>query len=225
MRSSHTAARPPSAAKVLRTPSREALVLSPHVEVFAAALHELDAGILLPSCPPRHVQRPRPDAQPRVWEYKSLPDIAEDCLRDGHFSRPMSFSWRAFAALRDRARRLRRIHDNRHWAGFAGEKRQGWRSCRRSTSDRSTAARLEHTPSLWKKSASDGGTPSSACKKSLPGRCSRDDVSESQGRHQPRRRCRARSHASGTRRRRPRHVQAHSARVANARTHSVHHIE
>src|SRR4029453_15448835 len=54
-----------------------------------------------------------PMRKPRIWEYKSLPDIAEGfSFATGNFPEPMSFSWRAFAALRNRRAEFDLAPDN-----------------------------------------------------------------------------------------------------------------
>ena len=61
-------------------------------------------------------------------EYKTLPDVAEGfSFATGNFPEPMSFSWRAFGALRDRRAEFDLVHDNQTlgW-GLLALKYQGW---------------------------------------------------------------------------------------------------
>ena len=104
--------------------------LGHHVEVFAGQPYpELDDRIPLHKLPSLDTYNDHyPMRKPRIWEYKSLPDLAEGfSFATGNFPEPMSFSWRAFAALRNRRSEFDLVHDNQTlgW-GLLALKRQGW---------------------------------------------------------------------------------------------------
>ena len=65
---------------------------------------------------------------PRVWELKSAPDVLElMSFSTGTFSEPMAFSWRAYAALKDRRAEFDLVHDNQTlgW-GVLALQQTGW---------------------------------------------------------------------------------------------------
>ena len=133
------------------------VALGHHVEVFAGQPYPaLDEGIPLHKLPSLDTYNDHyPMRKPRIWEYKSLPDIAEGIsFATGNFPEPMSFSWRAFAALRDRRDDFDLIHDNQTlgW-GLLAMKRQGWPILSTIHHPISVDRRLEleHTPSWLKK--------------------------------------------------------------------------
>ena len=69
-----------------------------------------------------------PMRKPRMWELKSLPDVAEALsFATGNFPEPMAFSWRAYQALKGRRGDFDLIHDNQTlgW-GLLALQRDGW---------------------------------------------------------------------------------------------------
>ena len=95
--------------------SKALVDLGHHVEVFGGnpypildervPLHKLESLDLYNDHHPMRL--------PRFWEINSVPDLLEAAsFRAGNFSEPMAFSWRAFAALKDRIDDFDLIHDN-----------------------------------------------------------------------------------------------------------------
>ena len=131
--------------------------LGHHVEVFAGQPYPtLDDRIPLHKLPSLDTYNDHfPMRKPRIWEYKTLADVAEGIsFATGNFPEPMSFSWRAFSALRDRRDDFDLVHDNQTlgW-GLLAIKRQGWPILSTIHHPISVDRRLEleHAPSLLKK--------------------------------------------------------------------------
>jgi glycosyltransferase involved in cell wall biosynthesis len=89
--------------------------LGHHVEVFSGNPYpEIDDDIILHKLPSLNIWNDTyPGRMPAFWELKSKPDVAETLGHTiGTFSEPMSFSWRAYEALKDRLDDFDLIHDN-----------------------------------------------------------------------------------------------------------------
>jgi len=89
--------------------------LGHHVEVFSGNPYpEIDDDIVLHKLPSLDIWNDHyPGRMPAFWELKSVPDVAETLGHTvGTFSEPMSFSWRAYNALKDRLDDFDLIHDN-----------------------------------------------------------------------------------------------------------------
>jgi len=131
--------------------------LGHHVEVFAGQPYPaLDERIPLHKLPSLDTHNDYyPMRKPRFWEYKSLPDVAEGfSFATGNFPEPMSFSWRAFGALRYRRAEFDLVHDNQTlgW-GLLALKYQGWPLLSTIHHPISVDRRLEleHMTSRWKR--------------------------------------------------------------------------
>ncbi|SNQ51407.1 Glycosyltransferase [Frankia canadensis] len=99
--------------------SRELVALGHHVQVLSGPPYpELDDGVGLTELPSLDLYRePDPFRWPGMSELRSLPDAVEVAMmRTGQFSEPLSFSLRAYQALRPRASGGRPpfdiVHDN-----------------------------------------------------------------------------------------------------------------
>ena len=104
--------------------------LGHHVEIYAGPPYPaVDVRTPLHQLPSLETYNDHfPMRKPRVWEYKSLADVAEGVsFATGNFPEPMAFSWRAFQALRPRRNDFDLVHDNQTlgW-GLLAMKRQGW---------------------------------------------------------------------------------------------------
>jgi len=89
--------------------------LGHHVEVFSGNPYpEIDDDIELHKLPSLDIWNDTyPGRMPAFWELKSREDVAETLGHTiGTFSEPMSFSWRAYRALKDRIHEFDLIHDN-----------------------------------------------------------------------------------------------------------------
>ena len=135
--------------------SKALVELGHHVEVFAGQPYPvLDERVPLQKLPSLDTFNDHfPMRKPRIWELKSLPDAAEAfSFATGNFPEPMAFSWRAYAALRDRRHDFDLIHDNQTlgW-GLLALKRDGWPILSTIhhpiTVDRQLE--LEHARTLW----------------------------------------------------------------------------
>jgi glycosyltransferase involved in cell wall biosynthesis len=137
--------------------SKALVDLGHHVEVFAGQPYPtIDERIPLHKLPSLETYNDHfPMRKPRIWEYKSLADVAEGIsFATGNFPEPMAFSWRAYGALRHRRADFDLVHDNQTlgW-GVLAMKRQGWPILSTIHHPISVDRRLEleHAPSLLKK--------------------------------------------------------------------------
>jgi glycosyltransferase involved in cell wall biosynthesis len=89
--------------------------LGHHVEVFAGQPYPvLDERVALHPLPSLDTYNEYfPARTPRIWEWKTLPDVAEVMsFSTGNFPEPMAFSLRALQALRGRRGDFDVVHDN-----------------------------------------------------------------------------------------------------------------
>jgi glycosyltransferase involved in cell wall biosynthesis len=110
--------------------SKALVDLGHHVEVFGGQPYpEVDPRVPLHQLRSLDIYNDYfPMRLPRIWELKSAPDVLElMSFSTGNFSEPMAFSWRAFAALRDRRAEFDLVHDNQTlgW-GVLALQQQGW---------------------------------------------------------------------------------------------------
>jgi glycosyltransferase involved in cell wall biosynthesis len=131
--------------------------LGHHVEVFAGQPYpEVDPRVPLHQLPSLDTYNDYfPGRTPRVWELKSLPDVAERLsFATGSFPEPMAFSLRALQALRRRRGDFDLIHDNQTlgW-GILALQRAGFPVLETIHHPISVDRRLEieHGRNLWDK--------------------------------------------------------------------------
>jgi glycosyltransferase involved in cell wall biosynthesis len=131
--------------------------LGHRVEVFAGQPYpEVDERVPLHRLPSLDTYNDHfPGRTPRVWELKSLPDVAERLsFSTGNFPEPMAFSLRALGALRHRRGDFDVVHDNQTlgW-GILGLQRLGFPVLETIHHPISVDRRLEieHGRNLWDK--------------------------------------------------------------------------
>jgi glycosyltransferase involved in cell wall biosynthesis len=131
--------------------------LGHHVEVFGGQPYPvLDPRVELHRLPSLDTYNEHfPARKPRIWELKTLPDVAEAMsFATGNFPEPMAFSLRALAALRNRQADFDLIHDNQTlgW-GILGLQRLGFPLLETIHHPISVDRRLEleHGRNLWDK--------------------------------------------------------------------------
>ena len=129
--------------------------LGHHVEVFAGQPYPvLDERVPLHRLPSLDTYNEYfPARTPRIWEWKSLPDVAEVMsFSMGNFPEPMAFSLRALQALRRRRDDFDLIHDNQTlgW-GIVGLQKLGFPILETIHHPISVDRRLEieHARSWW----------------------------------------------------------------------------
>jgi glycosyltransferase involved in cell wall biosynthesis len=131
--------------------------LGHHVEVYGGQPYPvLDPRVPLHQLPSLDTYNDHfPARKPRVWELKSLPDVAEAMsFATGNFPEPMAFSLRAFQSLRTRRADFDLVHDNQTlgW-GILGLQRLGFPVLETIHHPISVDRRLEieHGRNLWDK--------------------------------------------------------------------------
>jgi glycosyltransferase involved in cell wall biosynthesis len=137
--------------------SKALVDLGHHVEVFGGQPYPvLDPRVPLHELPSLDTYNDHfPARKPRIWELKSLPDVAEAMsFATGNFPEPMAFSLRAFQALRPRRADFDLVHDNQTlgW-GIVGLQRLGFPVLETIHHPISVDRRLEleHGRNLWDK--------------------------------------------------------------------------
>jgi MMP alpha-(1->4)-mannosyltransferase len=137
--------------------SKALVDLGHHVEVFGGQPYPvLDPRVPLHQLPSLDTYNEHfPARKPRIWELKSLPDVAEAMsFATGNFPEPMAFSLRAFHALRSRRADFDLVHDNQTlgW-GIVGLQRLGFPLLQTIHHPISVDRRLEleHGRNLWDK--------------------------------------------------------------------------
>jgi glycosyltransferase involved in cell wall biosynthesis len=137
--------------------SKALVDLGHHVEVFGGQPYPvLDPRVPLHQLPSLDTYNEHfPARKPRIWELKSLPDVAEAMsFATGNFPEPMAFSLRAFQALRPRRADFDLVHDNQTlgW-GLVGLQRLGFPLLQTIHHPISVDRRLEleHGRNLWDK--------------------------------------------------------------------------
>jgi glycosyltransferase involved in cell wall biosynthesis len=131
--------------------------LGHHVEVFGGQPYPvLDPRVPLHRLPSLDTYNEHfPARKPRIWELKSMPDVAEAMsFATGNFPEPMAFSLRAYRALKPRRADFDLVHDNQTlgW-GILGLQRAGFPVLETIHHPISVDRRLEieHGHNLWDK--------------------------------------------------------------------------